>query len=106
MQKREAGGETPDESGETADTSSSSGISDLATSIEQVVRAALRLGGTQEQSKPVLTVDEAARLLDLDRKTVYALIDRKELPGVRRFGKTFRISREALMTWMYRGRGS
>jgi excisionase family DNA binding protein len=56
----------------------------------------------------VLTVDELATLLRVERKTVYAAIARGELPGVRRVGRSLRISREAVLGWLARGhvRGS
>jgi excisionase family DNA binding protein len=45
----------------------------------------------------VLTVDEAAALLRVDRKSVYDSIRRGELPGVVRVGRVIRISRSALL---------
>jgi excisionase family DNA binding protein len=53
----------------------------------------------------VLTVDELAALLRVDRKTVYAQIARGEIPGVRRLGKTIRISRDAVLRWLAEGQG-
>ncbi len=77
---------------------------DLASAVNEVLRIAVTLGMTSPLP-PVLTVDQAAEVLNLDRKTLYFAIQRREIPGVRRFGKTLRISTEALMTWMYKGRG-
>jgi len=48
----------------------------------------------------VLTVDEAAKLLRVNRKTVYDAIARKQLPGVRRLGRTIRIHRQTLLSWL------
>lgn len=53
----------------------------------------------------VMTVDELADLLRLDRKTVYSAIARGEIPGVRRVGRTIRISRPAIVTWLLSGQG-
>ena|ERR1017187_4277807 len=39
----------------------------------------------------VLTVDEVAALLRVNRKTVYGAIKRAEIPGVRRIGGTIRV---------------
>lgn len=50
----------------------------------------------------VLTVDEAARMLRVDRKTVYASIHRGDFPG-RRVGAGRRrivIGRDALLRWL------
>ena len=49
---------------------------------------------------PVLTVDELAEMLRLDRKTVYDAIARREIPGVRRIGRSIRISRRAVIEWL------
>jgi len=48
----------------------------------------------------VLTVDEAAALLRVDRKSIYESIRRGELPGVVRVGRIIRISRPALLQWL------
>lgn len=46
-----------------------------------------------------LTVDEAAILLRVNRKTLYESIRLKQVPGVVRVGKALRISRAALLQW-------
>lgn len=48
----------------------------------------------------ILTVDELAELLRLERKTVYAAIMRGDIPGVRRVGRSIRISRDAVLDWL------
>jgi excisionase family DNA binding protein len=48
----------------------------------------------------VLTVDEVAELLRINRKTVYDCIARRQLPGVSRLGRTIRIHRETLLQWL------
>jgi excisionase family DNA binding protein len=55
---------------------------------------------------PVMTVDELAALLRVNRKSVYEAIARGEIPGVRRIGRTFRASREAVLAWLREGRVS
>jgi excisionase family DNA binding protein len=54
----------------------------------------------------VLTVDEVAGLLRVNRKTVYELISRGEIPGARRLGRALRFSREAVLEWLRQGCGS
>jgi len=49
---------------------------------------------------PVLTVDEAARFLRLNRKTLYDAVRAGELPGVVRVGRSIRIGRDALLGWL------
>jgi excisionase family DNA binding protein len=53
----------------------------------------------------VLTVDEVAELLRVDRKTAYAVIAAGGLPGVRRVGRSLRISRDAVLEWLSKGTG-
>jgi len=48
----------------------------------------------------VLTVEELAVLLRLERKTVYAAIVRGDIPGVRRVGRSIRIFRHAVLDWL------
>jgi excisionase family DNA binding protein len=54
---------------------------------------------------PFLTVDEAARLLRVNRKTLYDAVRAGEVPGVVRLGRSIRIGRDALLRWM-EGNGS
>ena len=51
----------------------------------------------------VLTVDEVAELLRVDRKTAYAAISEGDMPGVRRLGRCIRVSRDALLQWLAEG---
>ncbi|SEN36674.1 DNA binding domain-containing protein, excisionase family [Stigmatella aurantiaca] len=44
-----------------------------------------------------LTVDEAAALLRVNRKTLYESIRLEQVPGVVRIGKSLRIRRAALL---------
>lgn len=53
----------------------------------------------------VLTVDELAVVLRIDRKTVYSAIQRGEIPGVRHVGAVIRISRDAVLNWLAQGQG-
>ena len=56
-------------------------------------------------ASPILTVDELAALLRVERKTAYAAIARGEIPGVRRIGSIIRISRDAVLAWLAQGQG-
>jgi excisionase family DNA binding protein len=56
-----------------------------------------------EPSQPlpeVLTADEVAALLRVNRKTVYAAFKRGEIGGGRRIGGTIRFSRERVLAWL------
>jgi len=52
---------------------------------------------------PVLTVEEVARLLRISRGAAYQAARRGELPGVRRVGRTLRVSRDAVLNWLSQG---
>lgn len=54
----------------------------------------------------VLTVDEAAELLRVERKTLYDAIGRGEVPGVRRIGRLIRLSRNSVLEWLASGKGA
>ena len=65
------------------------------------IRGPVRISEPSLEAGPmVLTVDEAAELLRVDRKTVYESIRRGELPGVVRLGRSIRIGRGALLEFL------
>lgn len=51
----------------------------------------------------VLTVEEVADLMRVDRKTAYAAIAAGGVPGVRRIGRCIRVSRDVLLRWLTEG---
>jgi excisionase family DNA binding protein len=63
------------------------------------------LTGDASALPSVLTVDEAARLLRVNRKTLYESVRLRQIPGVVRMGRSIRIGRDALLEWL-RGNGS
>ena len=52
----------------------------------------------------VLKISEAAKLLRVNRKTLYELVRRNALPGARRVGHVIRIDRDAVLDW-FRSQG-
>jgi excisionase family DNA binding protein len=50
-------------------------------------------------AQPLLSVREAARLLSISVRTVYALVERGELPAVR-IGDQIRFVPSVLETWL------
>lgn len=54
----------------------------------------------------VVTVDELAVLLRVDRKLIYAAVAASVLPGVRRFGRAIRIHRQTVLDWLSHGGGN
>jgi excisionase family DNA binding protein len=63
------------------------------------------LGPGGSSLPPVLTVEEVADLMRIDRKTAYAAIAEGEVPGVRRLGRCIRVSRDVLLRWLAEGEG-
>lgn len=51
----------------------------------------------------ILTVDELAAFLRVNRKSVYQAIHAGKMPGARRLGRTWRISLAAVLKWLARG---
>jgi excisionase family DNA binding protein len=49
---------------------------------------------------PILTVDELAGLLRVNRKTAYAAISAGEIPGARRIGGSIRVHRDTVLDWL------
>ena len=48
----------------------------------------------------VLTVEELAALLRVNRKTLYAAIAQGAIPGVVRVGNTIRVARDPVLLWL------
>src|SRR6266545_3895268 len=67
----------------------------MLTSIESRTRAGRALGNAHDMDRAalpiLLTVDEAAELLRTTRRAIYAMIERRQLPGV------IRIRRRVLL---------
>lgn len=48
---------------------------------------------------PILTAQELAAFLRVDRKTVYEAAARGDIPGAVRLGRVLRFSRAAVLAW-------
>jgi excisionase family DNA binding protein len=53
-----------------------------------------------------LTADEAADLLRTTRKAIYVMIERRQLPGVKRIGKRVLVRTETLVHWIDQQEGA
>ncbi|MBZ4331073.1 helix-turn-helix domain-containing protein [Corallococcus sp. AS-1-12] len=53
----------------------------------------------KESAPSFLTVDEAAELLRVNRKTLYEAIRLGQVPGVVRLGRCVRLSRATMLSW-------
>jgi excisionase family DNA binding protein len=52
----------------------------------------------------LLTAAEAAALLRTTPKAVYAMAQRRQLPGVLRIGRRLLVRRDDLLAWLHRSR--
>ncbi len=75
---------------------------------DRLASAALPVGRVEVALPPdvtgdeVLTLEEAATLFKLSPEAIQTAVENRDLPG-RRFGKDWRFSRVALLTWLARG---
>jgi excisionase family DNA binding protein len=53
----------------------------------------------------VMTAPEVATLLRVERKTIYSMVQRGEIPGVRQVGRLLRFSRRRVLAWLAEGDG-
>ncbi len=56
-----------------------------------------------EAASPIMTVDECAKYLRVNRKTIYDAVKRGELPGAQSIRGTIRIHRETVLAWFATG---
>ena len=56
---------------------------------------------TTDQLPQFLKADEVAKLLRVNRKTVYEAASRDEIPGLVRVGRVIRFRRDAILSWVF-----
>lgn len=54
---------------------------------------------------PIMTAEELADLLRLAPRSVYGALERGEIPGARRVGRSWRIDRDTVLRWLADGQG-
>jgi len=55
----------------------------------------------QRSNSMLLTAAEVADLLRTSRKAIYAMVERKQVPGVVRIGRRLLIRRQSLLDWLH-----
>ena len=73
----------------------------VAGSLTASDRERRREDGHRQRTLPILlTVDEAADLLRTTRRAIYAMIARRQLPGVVRVRRRVLLRTDALLHWL------
>jgi excisionase family DNA binding protein len=79
-------------------------MSAMLTSAEGTTRAGHAFGSPHESRRTtlplLLTVDEAADLLRTTRRAIYAMIGRRQLPGVVRVRRRVLLRADDLLHWL------
>ena len=56
--------------------------------------------GRSRSMPMLLTVDDAAELLRTTRRAIYAMIERRQLPGIIRIGRRVLLRADDLLDWL------
>jgi excisionase family DNA binding protein len=78
-------------------------VHQLFGKLEKIERLLIAKNETQQDTKDLLTVQEAAQLLSLSVPTIYGLISRGEIPVMKRSKRCY-FSRQELLEYLQRGR--
>jgi excisionase family DNA binding protein len=54
---------------------------------------------------PVLTAAELAKIMRVDRRVIYDMVDAHQIPGVRWVGRQLRFDRDVVLKWLADGQG-
>jgi excisionase family DNA binding protein len=71
-----------------------------STTRRSVVRRRFERSENRDAMPLLLTVDDAADLLRTTRRAIYAMLERRQLPGVIRIGRRDLIRSAELLEWL------
>jgi len=69
----------------------------IRTAVAEVLDEHLERTPPPADGPEFLTIDEVADLLRVDRKSVYAMVARRQLPGTIKVGRVTRVHRDTLL---------
>ncbi|WP_295939456.1 helix-turn-helix domain-containing protein [uncultured Alistipes sp.] len=79
-------------------------VSEIANEISDIKRLLLEKGNApQSEADQLLTIQQAAKLLNLSVPTIYGYVHRAEIPVCKR-GKRLFFSKQELLAWVKEGR--
>lgn len=58
------------------------------------------MGAAEKLDADLMTVDQLAARLGINRKTAYDKVKTGEIPGVKRLGRIFRVHRPTIEQWL------
>jgi excisionase family DNA binding protein len=59
-----------------------------------------RPSGDKSRALALLTPIEVAELLRTSKKAIYAMVERRQLPGIVRIGRRVLVEEDALLDWL------
>lgn len=78
-------------------------VANLRNEVSEIKRILLEQDDSEGQKDQLLTVKEAAQLLELSVATIYGYVQRKEIPVMKR-SKRLYFSKVELIAWIKAGR--
>lgn len=75
---------------------------DILADLRKIISEEVSKTPERVPEKPIVTIDEAAKLLDLSKGTIYRLTSTKSIPFIKR-GGILRFERAALLKWLKEG---
>jgi excisionase family DNA binding protein len=76
----------------------------LANEVSELKRLLVQKQQSTEPQNALISIDQAAELLQLTKPTIYSKHSKGELPGVCKVGKKLFFEKDVLINWIKEGR--